>query len=107
MTTPCTFHLCPEMAGWTVSSRPYCRAHMLDAVLATGLGTVTAVRIRQAEIVERLPLTNEEQKAIETAILVLRDPEGRDDAEPPEIPPTTTSTLRKMLERARKPCDAR
>lgn len=53
MITPCTFHLCPEPAGWTVSSRPYCRAHMLDAVLATGLGTVTAVRIRQAEIVER------------------------------------------------------
>ena len=53
VTTPCTFHLCPEPAGWTVSSRPYCRAHMLDAVLATGLGTVTAVRIRPTEIVER------------------------------------------------------
>jgi len=53
VTTPCTFHLCPELAGWTVSGRPYCRAHMLDAVLATGLGTVTAVRIRPTQIVER------------------------------------------------------
>lgn len=56
---PCTFHLCHEPAGWTVSGRPHCRAHMLDAVLATGFGTVTAVRIApepepQADIVERL-----------------------------------------------------
>ena len=59
MTTPCSFHGCPEPAGWTVAGRPHCRAHMLDAVLATGFGTVAAVRIplepeAQADVVERL-----------------------------------------------------
>ena len=62
MTTPCSVHGCPEPAGWAVTGRPHCRAHMLDAVLATGFGTVTAVRIPpepepQADIVERLRLT--------------------------------------------------
>jgi hypothetical protein len=80
---PCTVHGCPEPAGWTVTGRPHCRAHMLDAVLATGLGTVTAVRSPpepepQADIVERLRLTDAEREAIEAAACICEDA-GRTD----------------------------
>lgn len=79
--TPCTVHGCPDQAGWTVTGRPHCRAHMLDAVLATGFGTVTAVRIPPepeppVDIVERLRLTDAERETIEWAVRAMR-PECR------------------------------
>lgn len=45
MNTPCTFHGCPDPAGWAVSGQPLCRRHMLDAAIENGFGTLTAVRI--------------------------------------------------------------
>jgi hypothetical protein len=70
MTTPCSFHGCPEPAQWTLLGRlvPHCRVHMLDAMRATGFNH-PAVRIPlepepQADIVERLRITDAEQQPV-------------------------------------------
>ena len=105
MTTLCTVHGCPEPAGWTVTGRPHCRAHMLDAVLATGFGTVTAVRIPlepepQADIVERLRLTDKEREAVRDGIYLCESAAGwADENANATAWATCAATLRGLLDR--------